>query len=98
MQALTGCLYLPVAGPKSEGVAEKATVESLVGDSGVERDLVLAYVWYNLADKSGPEVKQFDWIRDSLTNDQLVSVEHLITTWSAGRCEQDLFSRVQRTQ
>lgn len=68
------------------------------GLDNVERDLVLAYVWYNLAEKTGPEVKQLNWIRTSLTTEQRLTAEHLIATWRAGRCEQELLAGAQRSQ
>lgn len=68
------------------------------GLDGVESDLVLAYVWYSLAQRSGPDVKHIEWSRESLTHEQLMAAEQLISTWSAGRCEQELLSRLQQSQ
>jgi hypothetical protein len=64
----------------------------------VGKDPVLAYVWYRLAEETGPEVKQLDWIGSSLTTEQLVTAEQLIASWRAGRCERELLARVQRSQ
>ena len=36
IHVLKGCLYIPVTGPKSEGVAEKTTVEALVEENELE--------------------------------------------------------------
>ncbi len=68
------------------------------GLDGVERDLVLAYVWYALAEQTGAEVKQLAWIRESLTPEQLVAATHLISAWRVGWCERELFERLKRTQ
>lgn len=68
------------------------------GLDGVTKDLVLAFAWYSLAEETGDEVKQLTWIRESVTTDQAMSAERLISTWKPGWCEQELLPRVQCTQ
>lgn len=68
------------------------------GLDGAERDLVLAYVWYSLAESTGSEVRQLAWLKESLSEKQLLDAQHLLATWESSRCESELFSRIERTQ
>jgi hypothetical protein len=63
----------------------------LYGLYGVRKDLVLSVMWYDLVEAGGHDPKGVDHIREQLTTEQLIEVEHLHENWKSGQCEREIF-------
>jgi len=66
------------------------------GSYGLEKDYVMAFVWYSLATNNGDSYTfmQLEKLIIELSPEQLVEAQHQLEQWEPGQCERDLMGAI----